>query len=152
MTSIRFRALNSAAAFARLLRRLRRKRRDARVHNLKTRGPRRALTALQRSEVLTKTAGRCHICGGRIRRSERWEADHILAYAHGGQHSVDNYLPAHAECNSYRRHFTAEEFAWVLKLGVWFRHKIEKDDPVAIQLAERFAKHHTGLKRRRVAV
>jgi len=90
---------------------------------------------------LSKTAGRCHICGGKIHEDETWQADHVLAHAHGGEHSVENFLAAHAICNNYRWHYGAEEFQWILKLGVWTRTLIEKRDRLAMALAERFVKY-----------
>src|SRR5687768_7451570 len=113
---------------------------------------RRALSAAERTEVLKKTGRRCHICGGAIRRNDSWAADHILAFAHGGKHDVNNFLPAHSECNGYRRHLTPEELAWVLKLGVWMRGQIDRQDPAALEIADRFAMHHTRLHQRRAPV
>jgi hypothetical protein len=45
----------------------------------------------------------------------------------GGAHSVDNFLPAHALCNNYRWDYSAEEFQYILKLGVWIRTQIEQE-------------------------
>jgi len=60
------------------------------------RARRKSLTADECREILRKTGKRCHICGGKIKRGQKWQADHILAHAHGGKHSLDNYLPAHS--------------------------------------------------------
>ena len=111
--------------------------------NEKTVNParRQSLTSDERDQILKKTAKRCHICGGKIKRGEVWQADHVFAYAHGGKHSIDNYLPAHSLCNNYRWHYGAEEFQWILKLGVWIRTLIEKQDDLAMNLAERFVKY-----------
>lgn len=51
--------------------------------------------------------------------------DHIVSHSSGGDR-VDNLLPAHAECNSTRWHFSAEEWRIIMKLGVFARDKIEK--------------------------
>lgn len=146
--SLRLRALRSASAFAKLLRRLQKRRRLSRLAHLDTRGPRRSLSPADRATILAKTCARCHICGGEIKRAEPWSADHILAHAHGGSNDIDNFLPAHGDCNAYRRHFGAEEFAWVLRLGVWFRTEICRETPAAMQLAERFVAHHSRLRAR----
>jgi hypothetical protein len=151
MFSARLRALTSGVAFSKLLRRLHEKRRRSRLRALPTRRPRRMLSLQERKTVLEKTGGRCHICGDRIRRTQRWAADHILAYAHGGKNSVENFLPAHHECNGYRRHFSAEEFAWILKLGVWMRGEVARQKTDAIELADRFVRHHRRLNERRTA-
>ena len=78
---------------------------------------RKVLSTEARRNVLSKTGKRCHICGGLIEK--RWQADHVLAHSGGGQHSVENYLPAHRLCNNYRWDYLPEEFQWILKIGVW---------------------------------
>ena len=109
---------------------------DLRLHLIKLRGdrregkrnsvrpPRGSLTAVERHQVLAKTAGRCHICGGKI-KGKAWHADHVMAHSAGGVHDVDNYLPAHSLCNNYRWDYRPEEFQYILKLGVWTRTQIE---------------------------
>jgi 5-methylcytosine-specific restriction endonuclease McrA len=81
-------------------------------------------SAAERSAILTKTGGRCHICGGTIQGV--WQADHVFPHSGGGGHAADNYLPAHALCNNYRWDYTSEEFQHILKLGVWLRTQIER--------------------------
>ena len=70
-----------------------------------------------------------------------WQADHVLAHATGGEHSVDNYLPAHSTCNHYRWYYDAEEFQWILKLGVWMRTQIENETITGREAGEKFCKH-----------
>jgi hypothetical protein len=65
----------------------------------------------------------------------------VLAHSGGGQHSEDNYLPAHALCNNYRWHYTAEEFQQILKLGVWARTQIQRLTRVGRYVAEEFLKY-----------
>ena len=131
-------ALQNANRFAARLKRL---------HELRHKGQnadptrRETLPKEQRNLILSKTGGRCHICGGKIKKGENWQADHILAHAHGGRHSVDNYLAAHSICNNYRWHYGSEEFQWILKLGVWVRTLIEKRDTLVMVLAERFIRY-----------
>ena len=140
------RVFKTAKALARRLRRLHDLRRERGEGHRATRGPRATLTPSQRKEVYNKTGGRCHICGGKIGPRSKWAADHILAYAHGGKHDVSNYLPAHGPCNKYRRAYGAEEFHWILKLGVWFRTQIAREVPLAMELAERFVGHERRRK------
>lgn len=102
---------------------------------------RKALTRKERDLILRKTGKRCHICGGKIKRGESWQADHVFAHAHGGKHSFENYLPAHSICNNYRWHYGAEEFQWILKLGVWTRTLIEQQNELGITLADKFIQH-----------
>lgn len=108
---------------------------------------RRRLPAAERQAILSKTGGRCHICGGEI--DGAWDADHVFAHAQGGAHAVDNYLPAHSICNSYRWFYGMEEFQWILKLGVWMRTQIENEDDSALQLSERFIKNEARRDSRR---
>jgi len=135
------RLFKRARAFARHLNRLRDRRRSSRDAHLPVRRQRQALTPRQRAAVLAKTGGRCHICGGKIRKASPWHADHILAHAHGGSHNIDNYLPAHGPCNGMRRAFTPEEFQWIIKLGVWIKTRIAKQDSFGVEAAERFLIH-----------
>jgi len=133
------------AAHLRVLREERLKRKlEIRSHERK----RQSLTPTQRIAVLQKTAGQCHICGGPI--IGEWASDHVLAHAQGGEHTVENYLPAHAICNRARWFYSTEEFQWILKLGVWMRTQIEeKNDGLALELAERFVQHEIRRDSRR---
>jgi len=105
------------------------------------------LNAKLRDEVLAKTDGRCHICGGKV--GADWHADHVLAHASGGVHAADNYLPAHALCNNYRWHYLSEEFQYVMKIGVWARRQIEKGTPLGRDIARGFAIHERRREERR---
>ena len=114
------------------------------------RHPRRrlSLTRKQRGIVLAKTAGRCHLCGGKTKG--KFAADHVLSHAAGGRHAIDNYLPAHRLCNGCRWFYSAEEFQWILRMGVWARKQMEdgKSD-TAENLREAFLKHERGVRKRR---
>lgn len=87
---------------------------------------RKALAAKERMAILSKTDGRCHICGGEIDPKSYWEADHVLRHAVGGGNKLDNYLAAHGLCNAYRWDHLPDEMQWVLKIGVWARMQMEK--------------------------
>lgn len=97
--------------------------------------------------VLAKTAGRCHVCGGKIVGA--WQADHVLAHSGGGNHSEDNYLPTHVLCNNYRWDYLPSEFQLILKLGVWAANEIRHDTPIGQKLATRFAAKEARRVRRR---
>jgi hypothetical protein len=114
----------SPELLARRLRHLRNDRRDRHARRRAMPVRRQALSAQDRATVLAKTASRCHLCGGKV--VERWTADHVLAHAGGGHHAVDNYLPAHGLCNGYRWASSAEEFQWVMKIGVWAPRQMER--------------------------
>ncbi len=114
----------SEANFATHLHQLRLVRRTLKASNRATRPTRKGLSASTRAQILAKTAGRCHICGGLI-SDAAWHADHVLAHSTGGEHLADNYLPSHGLSNNYRWDYTSEEFQHILKLGVWLRTQIE---------------------------
>jgi hypothetical protein len=106
-----------------------------------------SLTAGERSEVLGKTAGRCHLCGGEI-AEQRFAADHVLAHAAGGAHSLDNYLPAHGLCNGCRWFYSAEEFQWILRMGIWARKHIEDQTPIGMKMLPIFLHHEESVRER----
>jgi len=139
-------SFSSPDAFISRLRLLRKQRR-ARKLRLRGKVTRASLSKSSKDEVFRKTRGRCHVCGGRI--TGKWHADHVFAHALGGGHDPDNFLPAHAACNKYRWFYGAEEFQWILKLGVWLRTQIEKDTPFGRSAAERFCGHDRRRARRR---
>ena len=100
---------------------------------------RQRLSARERQHILSKTGSRCHICGGLI--DGEWDADHVLSHSKGGEHSVENYLPAHKTCNNYRWHYLAEEFQEIMKLGVWVRTQIERNTKIGNQAAEKYVRY-----------
>src|SRR5450755_2268818 len=108
-----------AEALSNHLRQLRLKRRALKKELGVAKRRRQPLSATERSKILQKTGNKCHICGGEI--LDQWHADHVLAHSTGGQHSAENYLPAHSLCNNYRWDYTPEEFQYILKLGIWIR-------------------------------
>jgi HNH endonuclease len=128
------------SAFAVTLRELHAQRRGRVISGRSKRAHRAVLKKTDRDKVLGKTGGRCHICGGTI-NADDWQADHILAHSTGGAHLVENYLPAHSICNNYRWHYDAEEFQWILKLGVWLRTQIEKETLIGQEVGHKFCEH-----------
>ncbi|HET6360478.1 MAG TPA: HNH endonuclease [Gemmatimonadota bacterium] len=139
--------LTEVEKFARRLARYRTRRRKKKAEmKAEGRAPRRSLSPGDRKRVLKKTGRRCHMCGGKITRD--WHADHVLAHSTGGKHHVDNYLPAHRLCNSYRWDYSEKEFQIILKLGVWVRTQIEKQTPLGTDVAERFLAHESQRAKR----
>ena len=139
----------SAECLMKHLAELRNARRDRQSRQRKAPRPRKSLTAGQRVEVLAKTANRCHICGGKIAPTAPWHADHVLSHSDGGAHSIDNYLPAQSLCNNYRWDYSAEEFQWVLKIGVWARRRMESGSTRGTELAIGFYEHEVRNYKRR---
>ena len=99
------------------------------------------------SRFLEKTAHRCHICGGKI--VSKWQADHVLAHSSGGDHSAENYLPAHVLCNNYRWDYGSEEFQWILKIVVWARTQMEQKTGCGNAILTGFAAHDSKRHDRR---
>lgn len=94
-----------------------------------------------RDAILQKTDAHCHICGGDLSRDKTWAADHVVPHILNGSDLVKNYLPACRACNGLRWFYSPEEIQWILKLGVWFRTRIEeRKDRLAMKLAERFVR------------
>ena len=139
---------SNSAEFAKELARLRSEREDQVATNKSGNTKRVPLTRAERAEVLAKSAGRCHICGGLISGKD-WEADHVFAHSSGGAHSVANYLPAHSLCNNYRWHYGTDEFQWILKLGVWLRTQIEQQSTAGKLAGEAFVAHDRRRANRR---
>ncbi len=108
---------------------------------------RQSLKPSERQEILAKTDSRCHICGGEIK--DKWDADHVLSHSKGGEHTIDNYLPAHKTCNNYRWDYLAEEFQEILKLGVWARTQAERKTNIGKLITESFVKYENQKRRRR---
>ena len=125
--------------------RLDRRRRKAELNPPK--GTRKTLTPAERKLILAKTNKRCHICGGEI--NGKWQADHVLAHSGGGEHAIDNYLPAHHLCNNYRWDYSAEEFQYILKIGVWARTQIEKQTQLGQDMGEKYLAHEHRREKRR---
>ena len=145
------RIFTDVTAFAKTLREMRASRKARVVSGRSQRALRAVLKKADRDKVLGKTGGRCHICGGAI-DADDWQADHILAHSTGGAHLVENYLPAHSICNNYRWHYDAEEFQWILKLGVWLRTQIEKETAIGQEVGQRFCDHERRRAGRRKPV
>ncbi len=130
-----------------LIHELRLRRRDIKADSKQTVGKRAALTNTQREQVLSKTGGRCHICGGEIRGV--WHADHVFPHSSGGAHAVDNYLPAHDVCNTYRWDYTPEEYQLILRLGVWLKGEILRETKIGRDAADKFVKRQSSVAKRR---
>ena len=123
--------------------RVMRRQRKASIHR-----PRRnRLTPAQREEILAKTDGRCHICGGEIEGS--WQADHVIAQSAGGSSQTNSYLAAHPVCNNYRWDYVPQEFEIILKLGVWARTQVERDTIVGRAISMGFAAYEARRVSRR---
>ena len=120
--------------------------RAQRRQRLSPRRPRLRLSQTQRSVIAAKTDGRCHICGGLL--DATWHADHVRSHSAGGAHAVENYLAAHATCNNYRWDYLPEEFQWTLRIGVWARLVMEKQEELGHAMTRAFTQHERTRARR----
>lgn len=116
-----------------------RKRRRERVFSDKPKVRRRALSKSDRQEILARTKGRCHLCGGVI-GSAAWDANHVFPLALGGKQGLENYLPSHRSCNSAKWHLRPKEMMVVLQLGTWLRSQIERGTSVGMMAGEAYCK------------
>ena len=61
----------------------------------------RRMSPTRRWRIFEAHGGRCHICGERIDGTrERWEVEHIVAYALTRDDSDENLAPAHERCHA----------------------------------------------------
>lgn len=95
---------------------------------------RRSLSAQERSLVFQKTGGLCHICSGEL--DSRWTANHIKPVAKGGDHSINNFLPACSTCNRLKWHRSPEAIRLILKIGTYANREIEQGTTLGKQLNE----------------
>jgi hypothetical protein len=109
-----------------------------------------SLTKKQRELILSKTDGRCHICGVEV-DSKSFQADHVQSHSAGGTHAENNYLPSCFTCNNYRWHYSSEEIQIILRLGVWLKTKLTNENEQGLELANQFVKYEMGVRKRRKA-
>ena len=72
---------------------------------------RRTLTTRDRAEIFGAAEGRCHLCGGRIEAGQRWEAEHVIPLAMGGEDGLANLAPAHVRCHRTKTRTDASDIA-----------------------------------------
>jgi len=123
---------------------------------------RRSLSDDERTKVLAKTAGHCHLCGGDMSQNSDGElteeralvadfvVDHIVPFASGGKDALDNFLAAHGLCNGCRWFYSPEEFQWILRMGIWARKQMEdsKTD-IGRKMREPFLANEDAVRKRR---
>ncbi len=59
---------------------------------------RKPLSTAQRVQIFRDAGGLCHICGGKI-ANERWDVEHVIPLALGGEDAEANMRPAHKVCH-----------------------------------------------------
>jgi len=123
---------------------------------------RRHLSSDERKQVLGKTGGHCHLCGGDMNQTSEGEleeevevlphfvVDHIVPVASGGQDSLNNLLAAHGLCNGCRWFYSPEEFQWILRMGVWARKQMEDArTEIGKQMRKPFRENEEEVRERR---
>ena len=61
---------------------------------------RRPMTRSRKVRIFEVAGGICHICGSKIDGvRERWDAEHVIPLAAGGDDDDDNLRPAHVACH-----------------------------------------------------
>ena len=61
---------------------------------------RRPMTRSRKVRIFEAAGGICHICLSRIDGvRERWDAEHVIPLAAGGEDDDDNLRPAHVACH-----------------------------------------------------
>lgn len=64
---------------------------------------RRHISTKQRAELFLAHKRICHICGGEIDGiRERWDVEHIIPLALGGDDEPSNWAPAHVACHKLK--------------------------------------------------
>jgi 5-methylcytosine-specific restriction endonuclease McrA len=109
--------------------------------------PRATLTKRERATVLDKTAGTCHVCGGRAGKT--WQADHIVPHRLGGRDSVENYLPICRVCNRLRRSHSPRVQQLIIRLGTYARREIGRQTDLGKKLIELLLRRHKENRARR---
>ncbi len=56
--------------------------------------------SVKKSDIWAKTSGRCHYCGSMLELKTTFCVDHIVPRSGGGEHHIDNVVPACRSCNS----------------------------------------------------
>lgn len=83
---------------------------------------RRRLSGKARQRFLEEHGRRCHLCPGKIDETrEKWEIEHVIPLALGGEDEPENWRPAHAKCHLAK---TREDVAQIAKAKrVELRHR-----------------------------
>ncbi len=64
----------------------------------------------RRKEVFNRSLGRCHYCSAALTLDGRWQVEHMMPKALGGDDDASNLVASCAPCNLAKRDRTALEF------------------------------------------
>ncbi len=85
----------------------------------------------KREKIIAKFYGRCGYCGC---IPKRFHIDHIDAFIFNQNNSIENLMPACAQCNNFKHCFTIEQFREELKKQVERARKLS----VNFRMCEKF--------------
>jgi 5-methylcytosine-specific restriction endonuclease McrA len=106
------------------------------------------LSISERKIIYLKTDGLCHICGKNL-DIKKFEANHVKPYSESANNKHENYLPSCKTCNNYRWNYLPDEIQWILKLGVWTKSQIEKDNDLGKKISISFLENENQREVRR---
>ena len=92
--------------------------------------PRKGFSNKQRAAMFQEHRGICHLCKGLIKAGQAWDLDHVVPLALGGSNDASNLRPAHEKCHRGADSKTS-------------------DDIKAISRADRLAKKHFGITKKK---
>ena len=110
--------------------------------------PRATVARSVRQELLKKTAGKCHVCGGPAGKS--WQADHLVPHRHGGTTDSANLLPICRACNVLRRSFEPAVQRLIMQLGIYARREIRDQTRIGQEFVRLVLARLRSNRRRRV--
>ena len=58
----------------------------------------------------------CYLCGKPITKKQKWNLDHVIPRADGGESSEKNLRPVHVGCNHKKGALTLDEYRQWLEL------------------------------------
>ena len=61
---------------------------------------RRTISTKARTALFLKRGGVCHLCGGAVSAGEKWELEHLIPVAMGGDDEEHNWFVAHVKCHA----------------------------------------------------
>lgn len=89
---------------------------------------RKRFSARERTRLFALHKGKCHLCKQPIQVGEKWDLEHVIAWALTRDDSDDNVKPAHVRCHKPK---TARDVAAISKadrihakhIGAWPKSK-----------------------------
>ena len=77
---------------------------------------RRSLSTTARVRIFEDAGGLCHICGQKIQAGQKWDVEHVIPLAMGGEDGGDNLKPAHKACHASKTAIDRRDLAKVARI------------------------------------